>query len=97
MDLATFTEEIVNGKLHFLCSVNPEVYLSIIIDQLAKLKDLHKFLTDDHKIDSENSVTLLGIERNNNLNFEKYVTSLYKKTGAQLNTLSRTHKYIGFP
>ena len=23
MDLVTFTEEILNGKLHFLCSVNP--------------------------------------------------------------------------
>ena len=44
----------------------------------------------------ENSVTLLGIEIDNKLNFEKHVTALCQKAGRQLNSLSRIHKYIGF-
>ena len=35
-DLVTFTEEIFNGKLHFLCSVN------INIEQ--KIKEYHKIV-----------------------------------------------------
>ena len=32
-DLVTFTEEILNGRLHFLCSVNEKFhYLSLCID-----------------------------------------------------------------
>ena len=30
-DLVTFTEEILNGKLHFLCSVNVSSSLNIIL------------------------------------------------------------------
>ena len=51
---------------------------------------------DNHKIGSENSVTLLGIKIDNKLNFEKHVTALCQKPGRQLNGLSRIHKYIGF-
>ena len=28
-DLVTFTEEIINGKLHFLCSVSDQCFLSL--------------------------------------------------------------------
>ena len=48
--------------------VNPDKFQSIIINRLGKLKDL---LTDNHEIDSENSVTLLGIEIDN-----KHVTAV---------------------
>ena len=40
----------------------------------------------------ENSVTLLGIEIDN----EKHVTALCQKSGSQLNALSRIRKYTGF-
>ena len=32
VDLVTFTEEILNGKLHFLCSV-PRMFVELILDQ----------------------------------------------------------------
>ena len=36
----------------------------------------YEFLIDNHKIDSENSVKLLGIEIDNKLDFDKHVTTL---------------------
>ena len=31
-DLVTFTEEILNGKLHFLCSVLTDLYKNSLVD-----------------------------------------------------------------
>ena len=58
--------------------------------------DPYEILTDNHNIDSTNSLTLLGIKIDNKLNFEKHVTALYQKAGHQLNALSRIHRYIEF-
>ena len=41
-------------------------------------------------------MTLLDIEIDDKLNFEKYVTALCQKASCQLNALSRIHKYNGF-
>ena len=75
---------------------NPDKFQSITINRLGKFKDSYKVIIDNHKIDSENSVTLLGIGIDNKLNFEKHVTALCQKAGRQFNSLSRIHKYIGF-
>ena len=75
--------------------VNPDKFHSIIINWLGNLKDSYKLLTDNHEIDSENSVTLLGIELDNNIIFVKHA-ALFLKAGRQLNALPRIHKYIGF-
>ena len=45
--------------------------------EIVVYKSSYKLLTDNHKIDSENSTTLLGIKINNKLNFEKHVTALW--------------------
>ena len=42
--------------------VNPDKFQSIIINRLGKLKDSYELLIDGQKTDSEDSVTLLGIE-----------------------------------
>ena len=70
--------------------VNPNKFQSIIITGLGKLKDSYELLIDNHKIDSENSVTLLGIEIDNKINFEKHVTALCQKAGHQM----PCHAYI---
>ena len=36
-DLVTFTEEILNGKLHFLCSVLSEIYLGFCQKSITEL------------------------------------------------------------
>ena len=76
--------------------VNPDKFQSILINRLGKLKNSYELLTDTHRIDSENSVTSLGIEIDNKLNFEKDVIALCQKASRQLNALSHIHKYIGF-
>ena len=77
--------------------VNPDKFQSIIIiNRLGKLKNSCELLIDNHNIDSENSVTLLDIEIDDKLNFEKYVTALCQKASCQLNALSRIHKYNEF-
>ena len=57
----------------------PENFQSIITNRIEKIKDSYKLLSDNNKIDSENSVTLLGIKKDNNLNFEKNIATLYQK------------------
>ena len=75
-------------------AVNYDKFQPIIINRLGKLKDSYELLINNHKIDSENSIILLGIEIDNKLNFEKHVTALCQKAGRQLNALSRINKYI---
>ena len=71
--------------------VNPDKFPSIIINRLGKLKNSYELLTDNYKIELENSVTLLGIEIDNHLNFEKHVEAQCQKAGRQL---MPCHAYI---
>ena len=54
-----------------------------IINRLGKLKESYMLKIDNYESDSEISVTLLGIKKNNKLNFEKHVTALCQKAGRQ--------------
>ena len=76
--------------------VSFNTFQSIIINRLAKLKKSCEILIENHKIDSENFVTLLGIEIDNKLKFGKHVTTVCQKAGCQLNALSRIQKCSGF-
>ena len=67
--------------------MNSDKFQSIITNRLGKLNDSYQLLSDNQKIDLENSVTLLGIEIDNKLNFGKHVTALCQKADRQLNTL----------
>ena len=40
-DLVTFTEEILNGKLHFLCIVREKLYLKTIASQDVTMEVFH--------------------------------------------------------
>ena len=57
----------------------PENFQSIITNRIEKIKNSYKLLSDNNKIDPENSVTLLGIKKDNKLNFEKNIATLYQK------------------
>ena len=63
--------------------VNPHKFQSVITNRLWKLKNSYDLLIDNHKIDSENSVTLLGIEIDNQLNIGKHVTTVCQKVSRQ--------------
>ena len=99
-NLITDIQEEFENTIGWFCSnemvVNPDKFQSIIINRLGKLKDSYELLIDNHKIDSENSLTLLGIKIVNKLNIETHVTPLCQKASRQLYALSRILKYIGF-
>ena len=60
----------------------PENFQSIITNRIEKIKNSYKLLSDNNKIDSENSVTLLGIKKDNKLNFEKILQQYIRKSAA---------------
>ena len=47
------------------------------------------------KIETKNTVKLLGITIDNKLNFEEHISELYKKASMQLNAISRLYRFIG--
>ena len=59
--------------------VNLNKFWPMVINSLGKLEEFHELLINNHKIDSENSVTLSDIEIDKKLNFEKYVKALCQK------------------
>ena len=60
------------------------------------MENRHEMYIENRKI-TEHSVKLLGIEIDNQLNFDNHVSTLCKKAGYQLNAIGRLWKYIGFP
>ena len=76
--------------------VNPGKFQAMIINRFEKMKNKHEMYIEHKKITSEHSVKLVGIEIENELNFDNHVSTLYKKTGSQSNAVGRLRKYIGF-
>ena len=76
--------------------VNPGKFPAMVINRSGKMENKHEMYIENKKITSEHSVKLLGIEIDNQLNFDNHVSTLCKKAGSQLNTIGRLRKYIGF-
>ncbi len=69
-------------------SANPSKFQSITIGK--KSKDLKSFVINDNfEIETTSEVTLLGIEIDNQLNFDKHVELICQKASRQLNVLKR--------
>ena len=67
-DLQTQPENSIDWFRYKEMVVNPDKFQCVIINRLEKLKNSYESLIDNHKIESENSVTLLSIEIDNKLN-----------------------------
>jgi len=76
--------------------VNPEKFQSIIIDRKGQTNNPTKLVIDGKEIYSENSVTLLGIEIDSKLNFNKHISKLCNKCAGILNALCRIKRFLGF-
>ena len=72
--------------------VNPDNFQAIVID---KMKNSYRLNFSQNEINSVESVTLLGIEIDNQLNFDSQVSSLCKKATGQSNALSRIQHFMG--
>ena len=60
------------------------------------MENKHEMCIDDKKLTSEHAVRLLGIEIDNQLNFDNHVSTICKEAAYQLNAIGRLRKYIGF-
>ena len=69
----------------------------MITNRFGKMENKSEIYIDNKIVTSEHSVKLLGIEIDNQLNFDNHVSTLCKKAGSQLNAIGRLRKYIGFP
>ena len=69
----------------------------MITNRFGKMENKREMYIDNKIVTSEHSVKLLGIEIDNQLNFDNNVSTLCKKAGSQLNAIGRLRKYIGFP
>ena len=77
--------------------VNPGKFQATVINRFGKMENKHEMYIENKKMTSEYSVKLLGIEIDNQLKFDNYVSTLCKKAGSQLNAIGTLRKNIGFP
>ena len=76
-------------------SVNPEKFHGIIINRCGRHPGLHKMNIAGSEIITEKLVSLLGIDIDYKLNFNKHIGSLCKKSAGQLNAICRMGKHVG--
>ena len=76
--------------------VNPDKFQSIIIDRKGQTNNPTKLTIDGSEISSENSVTLLGLEIDSKLNFDKHISKLCNKCAGILNASCRIKRFLAF-
>ena len=75
--------------------VNPEKLQIMFIGRGKNFNCKQRLKINNTIIESNTSVKLLGVEIDNNLNFNDHISSLCKSASNKLNAISRMHKYIG--
>ena len=74
--------------------VNPEKFQSVILQRSGN-PDVHTIEIDGNKIETTNSVDLLGIHIDNKLTFDDHIFTLCNKASMQLNAIGRLKHYLG--
>ena len=69
--------------------INPEKSHIIIINKNSRINETHTLNIGGEIIKTEQNVTLLGIEIDDKLNFQKYVGGICKRAAGQLNSIYR--------
>ena len=72
--------------------VNPEKFQSMILQRPGH-SDVHTIQIDDNKIETKNSVDLLGIHIDKKLTFDDHIFTLCNKASMQLNAIDRLKHY----
>ena len=77
--------------------VNTDIFQALILQNSRNSKNSEpvKFEIESAKIETKNTVKLLGITIDNKLNFEEHISGLCKKASMQLNVISRLQKFMG--
>ena len=74
--------------------VNTDKFQAMILSS-DKKENNYDLKINDSIISSEKSITLLGIEIDNKLNFEKQVANICRKANNQLNAIGRIQNFLG--
>ena len=74
-----------------LMEANPDKFQSMILGYRGEIGHID---LGENRVTCEESVKLLGIHIDKNLNFKNHIQSICKKAGAQLNVLSRLHQFL---
>ena len=77
--------------------VNPDKFQAMILQNSRNSKNYApiKLEIGSAKIETKNTVKLLGITIDNKLNFEGHISELCKKASMQLNAISRLQRFMG--
>ena len=73
--------------------VNPEKFHSMILQRSGN-SDAYTIEIDGNKIETTNSVDLLGIHIDNTLTFDDHIFTLCNKASMQLNAIGRLKSYF---
>ena len=76
--------------------VNPGKFQAIIIDKRKQdhINEIFKIGSKEIKVASQ--LKLLGVEKDNKLNFEQHINCIFKSAAKQLNALIRLKRFLGF-
>ena len=74
--------------------VNPDKFQAIIINRNKKDDKEYTLNFDNKIVKTSKEVTLLGIDIDNNLNFNKHIHDLIARAAGQLNYLCRNRKFL---
>ena len=74
--------------------VDPEKFQSMILQRSGN-SDAHTIEFDGNKIETTNSVDLLGIHIDKKLTFDDHIFTLSNKASMQLNAIGRLKRYLG--
>ena len=74
--------------------VNPDKFQAMVLGR-HKQKETINLTINGAEIKGQNSVTLLGDEIDNELNFNNHISEIYKKAGNKINAISRIQCLLG--
>ena len=74
--------------------LNPDKFKFMLLQKFPKKVIQKKLQIDNNEIESENSVTLLGITTAKRLLFYDHISKLCNKASIQLSTIFRLKKYV---
>lgn len=73
--------------------VNPDKFQVMIVNRRKKLETV-KLKINEVEIPTRSSVTLLGVEIDNELNFNNHISTICKKAGNKLNAIGRIQNFL---
>ena len=86
------SELAVNWFRNNKMAVNPDKFQLMLLQKSTKKVIQEKLQIDNNEIESDNSVTLLGITIDNRLSFDDHISKLCNKAAMQLNAVFRLKK-----